>query len=280
MLTFGLFYSTALILIGLSNRAQLRYGGAALIVLAAATIGYTTWVFAAVALAYIGLTAWMVEQAVLTAVRWVRYGLWFLASAALVIHAMPGYEGMVVADYVLLKAGSTYTNLYFNHDKVLVAWSLLNFIPLFRQSVTPKPLTPIWLMPMALTLGIAATLTLAVTLGLINWQSGWTPWFWIFAAGNLLNTCIAEELLFRGLLQRQLQQRLAPLLALTVASVLFGFAHLAGGWAYVGVATLAGVVYGLAYYFTGRVAWAVLVHWLLNLSHLVLFTYPVVEGYI
>lgn len=280
MLTFGLFYSTTLILIGLSNRAQLRYGGAALILLAAATVGYTTWVFAAVAFAYIGLTAWMVEQAVPTAVRWARYGLWFLASAALVIHAMPGYEGLVVADYVLLKAGSTYTDLYFNHDKVLVAWSLLNFIPLFRLSLTPKPLTPFWPIPLALTLGIAATLTLAVTLGLINWQPGWTPWFWVFAAGNLLNTCIAEELLFRGLLQRQLQKRLAPLLALAVAAVLFGLAHLAGGWAYVGVATLAGVVYGLAYYFTGRVAWAVLAHWLLNLSHLVLFTYPVAEGYI
>ncbi len=280
MLYFGLFYSTALILIGLSNRAQLRYGGAAFILLAAATTGYTTWVFFAVALAYIALTAWMVEQALPTAIRWARYVLWFLASAALVTHAMPGYEGLVVADYVLLKAGSTYTDLYFNHDKVLVAWSLLNFIPFFRQSTTPKPLTPFWLIPLALTLGIAATLTLAVTLGLINWQPGWTPWFWIFAAGNLLNTCIAEELLFRGLLQRQLQKRITPLLALPVAAVLFGIAHLAGGWAYVGVATLAGVVYGLAYYWTGRVAWAVFVHWLLNLSHFMLFTYPVAVGYI
>ena len=280
MLTYGLFYSTALILLGLSNRAQLRYGGAALILLAAATIGYTTWVFAAVALAYIGLTAWMVEQAVSTAVRWARYGLWFLASAALVMHAMPGYEGLVVADYVLLKAGSTYTDLYFNHDKVLVAWSLLNFIPLFRQSLTPKPLTPFWLTPLTLTLGIAATLTLAVTFGLISWQPGWTPWFWVFAAGNLLNTCVAEELLFRGLLQRQLQKRLVPLLAMAVAAVLFGIAHLAGGWPYVGVATLAGAVYGLTYYVTGRVVWAVLVHWLLNLSHFVLFTYPVAAGYL
>ena len=131
-----------------------------------------------------------------------------------------------------------------------------------------------------MALGLAATLTLAVTFGLISWQPDWTPWFWVFAAGNLLNTCVAEELLFRGLLQRQLQKRLVPLLAMAVAAVLFGIAHLAGGWAYVGVATLAGAVYGLTYYFTGRVVWAVLAHWLLNLSHLVLFTYPVAAGYL
>ncbi|WP_151705549.1 CPBP family intramembrane glutamic endopeptidase [Nitrincola alkalilacustris] len=274
MLYFGLLYSTALILLGLSKHAQLRYGGAAFILLTAAVIGYSSWMFFAGAIAYIALTAWMLEQTVPTVLRWIRYALWFLASTALVVHAMPGYEGLLVAEQVVLKPGSAATNLYFNHDKVLVAWSLLNFIPMFRQSTSPRPLKPLWLMPLIITLGIAAALTLAVNLGLINWQPVWTPLFWIFAAGNLLNTCITEELLFRGLLQRQLQQRLTPLLALAAAALLFGLAHLAGGWAYVGVATLTGVLYGLVYYWSGRVVWAVLVHWFLNLSHIMLFTYP------
>lgn len=96
----------------------------------------------------------------------------------------------------------------------------------------------------------------------------------MFAAANLLNTCITEELLFRGLLQRQLQRHITPLLALVATALLFGLVHLAGGWAYVGVATLAGGLYGLVYYWTGRIVWAVLVHWLLNFSHFMLFTYP------
>ncbi|MFY0664988.1 MAG: CPBP family intramembrane metalloprotease [Natronospirillum sp.] len=274
MLYFGLFYSVALILAGLNSRAQLRYGGAVFILLAAAAVGYITWLFCAVAIAYIGLTVWMVEQSVSTALRWIRYALWFLASAALVVHVMPGYEGLLVAEQVVFKPGSTATNLYFNHDKVLVAWSLLNFIPLFGRSTTPQPLKPFWLTPLAVTLGIALALALAVTLDLIDWQPAWTPWFWLFAAGNLLNTCIAEELLFRGVLQRQLQQRIKPLLAVAIAALLFGLAHLAGGWDYVVVAVIAGGVYGLAYYWTGRIVWAVLVHWLLNLGHFVLFTYP------
>lgn len=274
MLYIGLIYSTALILVGLSGRAQLRYGGAGFILLAAATVGYTTWLFFAVAMVYIGLTVWMVEQSVSTALRQIRYALWFLASAALVVHAMPGYEGLLVAEQVVFKPGSTATNLYFNHDKVLVAWSLLNFIPLFGKSATPQPLKPMWLTPLAVTLGIAVALALAVILGLIDWQPAWTPWLWVFAAGNLLNTCIAEELLFRGVLQRQLQRRITPLLAVAIAALLFGLAHVAGSWGYVAVAVIAGGVYGLVYYWTGRIVWAVLVHWLLNLGHFMVFTYP------
>lgn len=40
------------------------------------------------------------------------------------------------------------------------------------------------------------------------------------------------------------------------------------------VAFGAGLLYGLVYLWTGRLVWAVLVHWGLNLTHLLLFTYP------
>ncbi|WP_409522938.1 hypothetical protein [Nitrincola sp. MINF-07-Sa-05] len=119
--------------------------------------------FFAGAIAYIALTAWMLEQALPTVLRWIHYALWFLASVALVVHAMPGYEGLLAAEQVVLKPGSAATNLYFNHDKVLVAWLLLNFIPMFRQSAPPRPLKLLWMMPLAIMLGITAALTLAVS---------------------------------------------------------------------------------------------------------------------
>ena len=43
---------------------------------------------------------------------------------------------------------------------------------------------------------------------------------------------------------------------------------------YVLLSTLAGVGYGAAYHVTGRVEAGMLVHFLLNLTHLFLFTYP------
>jgi hypothetical protein len=59
-----------------------------------------------------------------------------------------------------------------------------------------------------------------------------------------------------------------------LAAVLFGFAHAAGGWKYVVLATVAGAGYGWVYERTQRVEASVLAHWALNTAHFFLFTYP------
>ena len=53
-------------------------------------------------------------------------------------------------------------------------------------------------------------------------------------------------------------------------------AHIGGGIAYAALATLAGIGYGAAYHVTQRVEASLLVHFALNLAHLLLFTYPFV----
>jgi hypothetical protein len=58
------------------------------------------------------------------------------------------------------------------------------------------------------------------------------------------------------------------------AALLFGLAHAAGGWRYVLLATLAGTGYGLAYRRTVRIESAILAHFAVNVTHLLLFTYP------
>lgn len=274
MLAFALFYSLALIVFGLAQHDRLRYGGAVLVLFVAALIGYTDWLFFAVAVGYVLLTAWMRLKPGPLWLKLARGAFWFVISAALFAHAVPGYQGLVVVADTALKANSLPSSLYFNHDKVLVAWSLLAFVPLVRNSLDARPLRwPLATAP-ALILAIAVPIALAWQSGLIDWQPGLPAVFWVFACANLLNTCLAEELLFRGVLQGWLQRRLGPWPALLIAAVVFGVAHLAGGWSYVAVVTLAGLGYGLAYLWTGRLIWAVLTHWALNLAHLALFTYP------
>ncbi|MDX1755407.1 MAG: CPBP family intramembrane glutamic endopeptidase [Marinobacter sp.] len=275
MLFFGLFYSFALIAFGLSPDARLRFGGALALLLVAPVAGYTSWEFAGYAFGYLLLTAWMVAQPLPLWFRNMRYGCWFLASAVLLVHAVPGDRGLLLAEQVVLKPGGIATDLYLNHDKVWVAWSLLSWLPLVRLSMALRRPFPRWLVPILLSAGLALVMVLAVALGLVSWQPALTPWFWVFAVSNLLNTCMAEELLFRGLLQRQLAIRFGWMTALALASAAFGLAHMAGGWSFVTVAGLAGLLYGLAYMWTGRLIWAVLVHWLLNVSHFLFFTYPV-----
>lgn len=278
MLPFASLYALLLVASGLSLHRWPRYLGALLVLLVAVLVEYVTPVFAGYLLGYLVLTAWMAEWPVRRWVRYLRYGLWFAASVPLVIHQAPGYDGLLLAEQVTLKPDSIATDLYFNHDKIWVAWSLLAWLPLFRQSITPRRRFVAVLTPLLLVLGLGLVMLSAMALGLVQWRPGWSVWFWVFALTNLLNTCLAEELLFRGIVLRQLLIRFGWIIALGLSGLLFGLVHFPGGWAYVLVATLAGVLYGLAYLWTGRLLWAVMVHWLLNLAHLVLFTYPMAAG--
>ncbi|MNT79709.1 CAAX amino terminal protease self- immunity [compost metagenome] len=93
---------------------------------------------------------------------------------------------------------------------------------------------------------------------------------------------LVEEALFRGYIQGGLSRRLEHLpygenLALLLASLVFGLAHVGAGWQWVLLASLAGIGYGLAYRFGGLAA-AIATHFGLNLLHFSLFTYPMLAG--
>ncbi len=94
------------------------------------------------------------------------------------------------------------------------------------------------------------------------------------ALGGYLLTALIEEVLFRGLIQNLLSKRIGnKWVALVIASVIFGLAHLnnttAGystpNWAYALMATMAGVAYGWVWMGTGKVTVSALTHMLVNL---------------
>ncbi len=159
---------------------------------------------------------------------------------------------------------------------VLVSWSATKENPLWFR---PKPpgLVALWV--------LAGTLTLIIPLGLLTGylqpglpsQSTITLVYWL--AYNLIYSCVLEESFFRGLLQTFMIQRFsrwfstttAPLAGILVAAGLFGLAHFGGGLTYVLLVTLAGIGYGLAYEMTGRLHYAVLVHFAVNTTHHLVF---------
>lgn len=97
-------------------------------------------------------------------------------------------------------------------------------------------------------------------------------WILAWPLGYLF-TALPEELLFRGVIQNQLQSRLKnKWLALLIASVIFGLAHLNNGtvgypvpnWMYVLMASLAGLAYGWTWHKTGKITAAAVVHATVN----------------
>lgn len=100
---------------------------------------------------------------------------------------------------------------------------------------------------------------------------------------NLFFTCVAEEAVFRGFVQKHFTTALSgcpygPVLAVLVGAILFGLAHLGGGARYVLLATLAGTGYGWAYQSTRRIEASILLHFLVNLTHVLWFSYPALRS--
>lgn len=217
-----------------------------------------------------------------TGAGWVLLVLLALATA---LHWLPGMQNPLLVDAQQLTPDAIPYTLYANFDKGWAGYCLLlalwpsqqqgDLWQCYRRGFWP-----------VLPLTVIAALGLALGFGLVLPAPKW-PEFWLsFVACNLLLTCVAEEALFRGLLQRPLRDSLigrgvreatAVWVAITLVSLVFGLAHLAGGWAYACVAAVASLGYGWAYQRSGRIEVAVLTHFAVNLVHFSLLTYPMLR---
>ncbi|MDC0610806.1 CPBP family intramembrane metalloprotease [Vibrio sp.] len=188
----------------------------------------------------------------------------------LVLHQMPGFNNPLVLDDVTKSSNSVPFSLYFNADKPLVffliVWAFPNLLSRAKRSSS---------IGIAAGIGIALiVLPAAMISGFLDWSPAIPSWWWIFAFNNLFFTCVSEEVIFRGLLQRKLSDYKGPTIGIVVSSLVFGVVHFMGGWPLVLFASIAGLGYGVVYYHSQRLWIAVLLHFLVNVSHLILFTYP------
>lgn len=200
-------------------------------------------------------------------------------AAALMLHVTPGFDNPVIDRNLRLSASSSAFDLYWNLDKGLVGLAfLLYLVPAKRLG--HADLQTLMGAAGAGVLLAALLLPAAAAAGMLAWDPKLPAALLWWAPANLLITCLAEEAVFRGFLQERLSQWLGPQLpygeslAIATTAVLFGAAHFAGGIGYVLFAAMAGLGYGLVYRYGGGLLGAVLAHFLLNTSHIVLFTYP------
>jgi uncharacterized protein len=128
----------------------------------------------------------------------------------------------------------------------------------------------------AVALGLAATLPLLLMLAWVI-RSRWGPlarirhfleailaqafggWSWLQIGMVALLAGVAEELLFRGVLQTLLASWLGPVAALLLASLLFGLCHSVTR-AYVVLVTVVGVYFGGLWLWTGNLLVPMVAH--------------------
>ncbi|HEY0588705.1 MAG TPA: CPBP family intramembrane glutamic endopeptidase [Pseudoduganella sp.] len=254
--------------------AYLRHLWLVLLGLATAT-GLAAGVLRPIALASIAALlafAWLASCHGKAAVRVTFTLLTLLLALALAVHAVPGYDNPLLLKDARLSADSAPYTMYANFDKGVVGLVLLVFFCLRASS---------WR-----DFGVALRSQALVLAGLLvmvfgaGWATGFvhpdfklSPFLLLFAAVNLLFVCVAEEAFFRGAIQGQLS-RFGDTFAVAVSGLLFGAAHLGGGWQFGMLASLAGLGYALMYARTRRIEIAIAAHFLLNLMHFIVFTYP------
>jgi membrane protease YdiL (CAAX protease family) len=209
----------------------------------------------------------------------VLHGAFLVLALLLFAHLVPGFRNPRLLGPVAFTPDAHPFSMRLNLDKAAVGFALLLlYRPLRRTEGIARSLA---VGTAGTVLGIVLVLPLALALGAVGWAPKLPEGLWLWATNNLLLVAFAEEALFRGFLQASLARWLAGVrwgawIALGVAALAFGVAHYAAGPAMVLLATVAGLAYGLAYRYGGLLA-SVWAHFLLNLAHILLFTYPLLR---
>jgi membrane protease YdiL (CAAX protease family) len=212
--------------------------------------------------------------------RWISIssGLFIVGLViGLFLHKVPYFNNtLVFDDYRLSDQSSGYTK-YFNFDKAAAGLILLAYFGDIARSAS-EWLAMIKKVYLISSVTIIVTFALAIIVGYLDLDMTFSFVFFAWAWSNLFFTCIAEEMLFRGVIQKHLLDLVSDtryqVLIVLFVGVLFGFAHYAGGITYAIFASVAGIGYGYTYYRSGRIESAILTHFLLNSIHFLFFTYP------
>ena len=237
-------------------------------------------------IALLGASAWVYARCKARAqpergiARRVTAGVAFgLLAVAMGLALFPGFPRTIVIDRVVLSPGALPWSLGLGFPKVVTGIFIIGLI--HRESVRSwRELGTVLARAAPVFLVTAlAVMILVLALGYVKFDPRWTALFLPWAIAHLFFTCLSEEAFFRGFVQRELSdiganRKLASMAALVLSASLFGLVHLAGGWKYALAATLAGAGYGWAYLRTQRIEAAMAVHFALNATHFLLFTYP------
>lgn len=207
-------------------------------------------------------------QRVLSPPLW--WGLSLLASIALAAHLLPGFRPWPLWSPRLLSVDAPPYALRLSWDKLLLGLTLLAWW-LGQTHASRTDTQRAWGVALLTLLGVPL---LALALGVVGWQVKWPEGLALWLAVNLGVSVLAEELLFRGLLQTRLIGWLGVWPGIFISALLFGAVHIPFSPLFAVVAGMAGLGYGLVFHYSGRLSLAIALHGAVNLLHLLLLSYP------
>jgi uncharacterized protein len=195
------------------------------------------------------------------------------------IHVLPGFHNIQVLPPTKLTPRSIPYDQWINFDKTIAGVLILGIC--YRKLITAASQlrAALWRAAIPAIVTIVLVIILSGAFGYVQWDPKWTSQFWLWAAINLLATCVSEEAFFRAFIQTEIERLVAKrsagaIIAIVCSALLFGIAHMAGGWRYAILAAVAGAGYGTVFYRSRSIETSILAHFALNAVHFLLFTYP------
>lgn len=203
-------------------------------------------------------------------------------------HLIPGFHNLRVFTTLRLSAASSPFTMYLNFDKTIIAVILAVMSGIFFKQPSSFGKRSLAQVLKISVYCMAVLVPLAMWRGYITFDPKLPAGLWLWAFNNLVFVCFAEEVIFRGIIQNYLVQvarryQVPFFIPILITSILFAtllLGHLHGGIAYITFATISGVFYGYAYLKTNRLESAILVHFIVNLCHFLLFSYPMAASFI
>lgn len=207
-------------------------------------------------------------------------GLLFAVYAvAMSLAVLPGFHRVVLVEPQVLSPGAAPYGISVGFPKVATGIIILGLInPLLVRSWNELGRVLARAIPIYVVTAVVG-MVVVIAMGYSSFAPKWSALFLWFLPVNLFFTCLSEEAFFRGFVQHELsrigsRRALASGIALTIAAILFGLVHFGGGIPYMLAAMVAGLGYGWAFLRTGRIEAAMAVHFGVNATHFLLFTYP------
>jgi len=208
----------------------------------------------------------------------------FIITILSFLHQLPGIDNIEFLTNIKLSKNSSNFDLWLNFDKPLIAIFLLFFI--YNPPRKFSDYKNIFIQTLKL---FAPLLIILLALGTYGNFLVFDPKFpsfeitFLWLIKMIFLTIFAEEFFFRFFIQNSVIllfknskyfSKNPQIIGLIFTSILFGLTHFSQGFVFILLATICGFFYGLIFIRTRYIEASILLHFLINLTHFIFFSYP------
>lgn len=213
----------------------------------------------------------------------IYFGIFIIAILSF-LHQLPGIDNIEFLTNIKLSKNSSNFDLWLNFDKPLIAIFLLFFI--YNPPRKFSDYKNIFIQTLKLFVPLLIILLALGTYGNFlvfdpKFPSFEITFLWLIKM--IFLTIFAEEFFFRFFIQNSVIllfknskyfSKNPQIIGLIFTSILFGLTHFSQGFIFILLATICGFFYGLIFIRTRYIEASILLHFLINLTHFIFFSYP------